>query len=660
MPRRLHTSIRAKLVVFTLLPLVCAIAACWLLGVSLISARLIGDAQRQVDVKLNTAEQLFHHEIEHLEELVNLTAIAPEMADALRHDSAGEMKGVLGLLLRNERLAFLNVVNRYGMVVYRVANPAVSGDRVLDNPLIRSALAGQGGGGILRLSPQGMHTENSELPDRARIAVRPTPEAAPYSKAVEEDGLFFQAATPVRDGNGTILGALVAGVLINSDHALVDDITRIVFEEKSGGTATIFLGDLRVATSVRDERGERAIGTLMSEEVRNVVLERGETWNDRAFVYNDWFMSAYRPLRDPRGRVIGALYVGLPEAPVKALHARTNLLFGIILAGGSLIGLVLAGWLSRRLARPIRDLAEGARRIAAGERHADIPVIGHDEIAVLAEEFNIMAERLRHREEEVGILNRTLEEKVAQRTKELEEKGARLLAAERELAQAERLAEVGLLAAGVAHEINNPLAIIRGNAELLQMALPESAEQQEEIGVILGQTTRVERIIGQLRSFSRRQIRAPGPVLLESLLDEILDQISHQHATGAINLVRHYQPGITLHADGDQLRQVFTNLILNALQAMPTGGTLAITTSATPAVNCRIQIADTGPGLSTETLERLFTPFYTTKPQGTGLGLSVSYGIVREHGGQIEAANRSDTPGAIFTVTLPMTNGGRH
>jgi two-component system NtrC family sensor kinase len=655
MRRRFRTSIRFKLVVFTLLPLVGAIVACWLIGVSLITARMAGEAQRQVSVKLATAEQLLQHDIERLEEIVTLTALTPELGEALRHDSAGRMAGTLGGLLRNERLAFLNVINRYGMVVYRVANPAVSGDRGLDDPLVSRALAGQVGGGTQRFTPARMRRENPELPARARIGVRPTPLAAPYSKAVEEDGLFLQATAPVRDHSGAVIGALAAGVMLNADDARVDNITHIVFGDESGGSATIFLGDLRIATNVRDERGERAIGTLMSEGVRKVVLENGESWNDRAFVYNDWFLSAYRPLRDPLGQVIGALYVGMPEAPLKALHTRVNLLFGGILFGGALIGLVLVGWLSGRLARPVRILADGARRLAAGERHAEIPVSGHDEIATLAEEFNTMAARLHAREAEIGSLNRTLEEKVARRTAELEEKGRQLLAAERELARAERLAEVGLLAAGVAHEINNPLAIIRGNAELLQISLPEMAEDQEEVGVILKQTSRIERIVGQLRSFSRSQGKTPVSVDLALLLDDIVEQIGHQSPLAGVVVERRYQAEIRLHADGDQLRQVFTNLILNALQAMAGHGTLTIETIAAPEENCcRTRILDTGPGLPPDAAERLFTPFYTTKPQGTGLGLSVSYGIVREHGGQIEAANRDDGRGTAFTVTLPL------
>jgi two-component system NtrC family sensor kinase len=293
-------------------------------------------------------------------------------------------------------------------------------------------------------------------------------------------------------------------------------------------------------------------------------------------------------------------------------------------------------------------LADGARRIASGERHAAIPVVGHDEIATLAEEFNIMAERLREREDEIGLLNRTLEEKVARRTAELEEQG-------RQLARAERLAEVGLLASGVAHEINNPLAIIRGNAELLQLSLPEAADAQEEVGVILKQATRIERIVGQLRSFSRSRGSRPESLELAPLLDEIVEQIGHQSPLHGVVVERRYRPGIILHADGDQLRQVFTNLILNALQAMAGGGTLTIETGlAGNDSSCLIRILDTGPGLGEDAAERLFTPFYTTKPQGTGLGLSVSYGIVREHGGQIEAASRSDGPGAVFTVTLPL------
>jgi two-component system NtrC family sensor kinase len=655
MRRRLLTSIRLKLGLATLLPLVGAIAACWLIGFSLITVRLTGDAQRQVNTKLAAAEQIVEHEVERLQEVVSLMALAPEMAEALAADGPGEMAGVLGIVLRSERLAFLNVVNRYGMVVYRVANPAVHGDKLTDDPLVRQALAGEAGGGTLRLVPERMLLEDPQLPARARIGVRTTPQATPYSKAVEEDGLFLQATAPVLDRHGTVIGALAAGVMLNRDDTLIDTITHVVFGDAPGGAATIFLGDLRIATSVRDEQGQRAVGTLMSESVREVVLTGGAPWNDRAFVYSDWFISAYRPLRDPIGEVVGALYVGMPEAPFQALHAQVNLLFGAVLVGGSLIGLGLAGWLSGRLARPIRVLADGARRLASGGRHAAISVSGHDEIATLAEEFNIMAERLREREDEVHSLNRTLEEKIARRTAELEEKGKQLLAAERELARAERLAEVGLLAAGVAHEINNPVAIIRGNAELLQMALPEAADAQDEVGVILRQTTRIERIVGQLRSFSRSRGSRPGPVELAPLLDDILEQIGHQASLAGVTIERRDHPGICLRADADQLRQVFTNLVLNALQAMQGQGTLTIETAADRAGDCcRIGILDTATGLPDDAAERLFTPFYTTKPQGTGLGLSVSYGIVREHGGQIEAANRRDGPGAVFTVTLPL------
>jgi two-component system NtrC family sensor kinase len=336
MPRRLRTSIRLKLVVFTLLPLVCASVACWLIGVTLITARVASEAQRQVNSRLATAEQLFHHEIERLEEIVTLTALAPEMGSALRRDGVGAMEGVLGMVLRSERLAYLNVVNRYGTVVYRVANPTGGGDRALDDPLVGRALAGVAGGGVLRFAPQRMATDNPELADRARIAVRATPRAAHYSKAVEEDGLFLQAAAPVRDRDGTLLGALVAGVMLNGETHLIDNITRTALGDESGGTATIFLGDLRIATSVRDEQGERAVGTLLSERVRRIVLERGESWNDRAFVYNDWYLSAYRPLRDPAGKVLGALYVGMPEAPLRALHFQVNLMFGGVLVAGRL------------------------------------------------------------------------------------------------------------------------------------------------------------------------------------------------------------------------------------------------------------------------------------------------------------------------------------
>ncbi len=266
-----------------------------------------------------------------------------------------------------------------------------------------------------------------------------------------------------------------------------------------------------------------------------------------------------------------------------------------------------------------------------------------------------MKHRLKEREHEILALNRTLEEKVTERTTQLEEKNEQLLLAQKELAQAERLAAIGLLASGVAHEINNPLAIIRGNAELLEMNSSAGDHGSEELDTIMRQVARIERIVKNLRDFSRSGDKQLSRFSLGEVLEDILDQVGHQVSLDPYTVTRDYRgKEIIIEADEDQLRQVFTNLIVNGLQAMEEGGTLFVDIGADPEGGlCRVAVADTGPGIGEEQVEKLFTPFYTTKSQGSGLGLAVSYGIVRDHGGEIEVLSEP-AQGTIFCVVLPL------
>ena len=354
--------------------------------------------------------------------------------------------------------------------------------------------------------------------------------------------------------------------------------------------------------------------------------------------------------------VIGAstLYLGIHELPFFVDRSRIHIIFSAILLFVTLIGVSLSAWLGSSLARPIRAVEEGARLLALGEHIPDIVVGGHDEISVMAEEFNIMKHRLIERENEILLLNRTLEEKVAERTAQLDEKKQWLLVAEQELARAERLVGVGILASGVAHEINNPLAIIRGNAELLEMSERLNASDLSEVEIIIGQVGRVERIVSNLLTFATTKKKSVHPCNIEALLDDILDQIGHQVPLEKYAVKRKYQgAGNDIEGDEDQLRQVFTNLIVNGLQAMETGGTLTVSSAVDGEGECcAVTIGDSGPGISAEVQKKLFTPFFTTKPRGTGLGLAVSYGIVRDHGGDIRVESKPGE-GTAFTVLLP-------
>jgi two-component system NtrC family sensor kinase len=658
--KRLATSIRLKLTVATLLPLMTAIVVCWVIGASTITTRFSRQALQTVASNLNSAHEIFLADLSRLTDIIRLTSQSPELTAVLAAPPAEGVTSPLQTILRNERLSFLTVVDRFGFVRYRAANPSFTGDSRKSEKLIADALKGAPNSGIMVLTPLQAGRENPQLPSAMQLPVKATAHARIYTKKVEDRGLFQVAAAPVVGRDGTVIGAVYGGVLLNNDQHLTDRITRVLFQKdatdiRNNGNTTIFLDDVRIATTVVDEQGKPAIGTLMSDEVFS-SLSLGTIWTGTAYVLNTRYFTSYEPLRDLKGAIVGALYVGMPEKPLLQLRGQINLIFSAVLVFVSLIGIVLSAWLGANLSRPIRALAEGARRIASGDHLPDISVESDDEIASLAGEFNTMKRRLRERDEENQNLNRTLEQKVMERTTQLEEKSQQLLSTQKELAEAERLAGIGLLASGVAHEINNPLAIIRGNAELLEMSECLDSTDRPEVETIIKQVGRVERIVSNLLTFARTKKKVISSFHVEVLLDEILNQVGHQISMESFHVQRNYHDGSNvLEGDEDQLRQVFTNLILNGLQAMDTGGTITVSTVYDlEAGHCSVTVEDSGPGITADIREKLFTPFFTTKSRGTGLGLAVSYGIVKDHGGHIMVESEQGQ-GALFTVVVPLT-----
>lgn len=657
--KRLRTSIRVKLTIATLIPLVTAIALCWVVGASIITSRFSSQALYTVETSLNSAHELFLGEQSRLSDIIRLTSRLPELAENLSTSGPTASVAPLRLLLGNEHLSFLTLVDRNGLVRYRAANPSFNGDSRIGDKIVSAALKGAVTSGITVLQAEQAGRENPQLPGKMVIRLKATPHAYTSSKTMEERGLFLVASAPVLGSDGKLLGAVYGGILINSDNRLVDRITSVVFQQgdtdtRVRGNATMFLDNIRIATTVRDEQDKPAIGSLMSEEVF-AAISRGTKWIGRAFVLKEHYFTAYEPLRDLAGAVVGALYVGMPERPLMQLRSQVNIIFSCVLLFLTIIGVTLSAWIGSKMTRPVRALADGARRITAGEDLPDIHVDSHDEIAELADEFNIMKHRLAIREDENRALNHTLEQKVMERTAQLEEKNQQLLAAQKELAESERLAAVGMLASGVAHEINNPLAIIRGNAELLEMTATLDNPANEEVETIIRQTDRIERIVRNLLTFSRSGIKRLSLVSLGILVDDILDQVGHQIPLDQYRIVRNYRDGeIEVEGDEGQLRQVFTNLIVNGLQAMEGGGMLTVETSLNMAQQqANITITDSGPGISAEQREKIFTPFFTTKRDGTGLGLAISYGIVTDHAGEIRINGEVGT-GAVFTVVLPL------
>ena len=245
-----------------------------------------------------------------------------------------------------------------------------------------------------------------------------------------------------------------------------------------------------------------------------------------------------------------------------------------------------------------------------------------DEVETLIQKFNIMEEHLTQRE--------------------------------KELLQSKKLAAIGTLAAGVAHELNNPLNNIYTTAQRLQKKTGEECPDFLKKGLddIFGQTMRIKRIVGDLLEFARGREPHLRPVELRSLLAGVYRHLGEQMNTGAIRFLSDLHPEeIVLYADQEQLEQVFINLFANAVDALPNGGDLVVRAEEEDH-HIKIQVSDTGTGMSRETIEKVFEPFYTTKNKGTGLGLAIVFNIIQKHQGKIEVAS-AEGKGTTFTIILP-------
>ncbi len=522
------------------------------------------------------------------------------------------------------------------------------------------------------LAPEQQSLLGPALRQRVPVPLVATRNATPTGRTVEDRALVLLATRPVWGAQGQLLAHLQTGVLLNRNLAFIDHINQIVYPEGSlplarwgsHGTATLFLDDVRISTNVRlfgTEKDERAIGTRVSQTVRNSVLGQGSTWLDRAFVVNDWYVSAYQPLASGSGQNVGMLYVGILERPFTLLKYGALVSVGVLFFAVMFIAAVVSLRWAQGIFRPLEQMEATMQRVEEGALEARVgPVHSSDEIGRLAGHLDRLLAV-------IDTNTRHLDAQVAERTRALE-------LAQQQLVHSEKMATVGQLTASIAHEVNNPIAVIQGNLDLLRelIGAEGAARIGPELKLVDEQIERMRLIVTRLLQFARPSeyagyVEAVDP---EQALDDCLVLAAHQMARTSITVQRHYHATRQPQVNRQELQQVLVNLIVNSMHAMPGGGTLTLTTrdiggpgdTHTPeswqGPGVALEVADTGRGLSEELLGRLFQPFVTRRPDGTGLGLWISRGLVQRYGGDIRAANRpGPATGAVFTVLLKCAAG---
>jgi signal transduction histidine kinase len=451
-------------------------------------------------------------------------------------------------------------------------------------------------------------------------------------------GSFLFTSAPVLGSGGEIVGALLLGTDLKhlTDELKGESLADIAIETRSG--------DLLASTLPPSDEGWSAL-LLPSDQAGLVAGTQIREFG----LYGRRYQGAYSPWL-VRGASLGVLIVVLPSNFLVTAEATSRGTFSVVFSLGTLAVMLAGYFLAQSIARPILRLRSMAQAVAGGDLMQSSGLARKDEIGDLASAFDTMTEHLRLRTQEAERLYA----EALDRNRQLQEMYDQVQAAQRQLVQSEKLAAVGQLAAGIVHDVKNPLAVIKGVAEEMMESQEREVQEAESLQVIRDNAGRASTIVSDLLVFARQTGAAMVPRDLCETVEGSLRLTAYLVRKANIRLAKDLPDReLIIRHDGQQIQQVLINLIQNAIQAMPDGGTLKIglTGNEDGAV---IHVEDTGLGISPENILRVFDPFFTTKPegQGTGMGLSVSYGIVSRHGGVIEVES---TPGqgTVFTVRLP-------
>ncbi|MCW8935028.1 MAG: cache domain-containing protein [Gammaproteobacteria bacterium] len=666
----IRSAVRYKLLALVLFPILLVMPIALVLAIYWGK----GFAYEQLFIKVNTDLTVAHDVFKRIREdylsRLGLVAESHSFYVALEKHDTESIKQQLTILKNTSGFDYLHLLDTEGNLL--VENYSVDYNRV--SKLLLSAAHGEPSVGIEIFDHKRMLAENKDLAQQIILPLIETEHARPTSRRIEDRGMVIRAIYPAKNSKGKVIALLDGGVFLNLNFTFVDTIRDLVYgpgslPEDSIGTVTVFLDDVRISTNVVLKPGERALGTRVSNAVRTKVLEQGEVLIDSAFLVNDWYIAAYKPIVDINGERVGMLYAGYLEAPFRVAFWKA---LGVLILL-FIVLMLLSAWLSIRGAKSIFKPLEAMSAVVRATRDGKQLRIGEqkstDEIGELSRELDIMLDQLQERNQLIQQSAALLEIKVTERTTELELKNADLyktiavLRQTREqLVLSEKMAALGELTAGVAHEINNPTQVILGNLDLVIEAMGSHIEPvNEELELVIHQVYRIQDIINNLLQYAR-----PGEyagylkeINVNTVVNNTQKLLTHMQRTYPFQLELDLQAEKVVRMNEQELEQVLVNLVTNAIHALDKEpGIINVATRDWDDKNgvnkgVVIKIKDNGSGMTQEQISRIFNPFYSTKKsgEGTGLGLSLSYSLMRHYGGNISVESELGE-GAEFYVWI--------
>lgn len=504
-----------------------------------------------------------------------------------------------------------------------------------------AAAGGQAVGGTRLVSLEELDAMRGDFPGRRSIRIRPTPMARPTDRDVLDQVMAKEYAIAVLNDTGRVEGVLYGGRIINRDYTFVDRIRDMVFSRESyrgkpTGTVTIFQDDVRISTNVLNEDGQRAIGTRVSAQVYEKVVEEGLIWHDRAFVVTDWYKTAYEPIRSIDGTVIGVLYVGTLEQPFNDKARQILLIFLAAVAAVTAIAVLLSVVLAGAVSKPLTQVVHASECLASGDWGCELNTnTSIKEINSMAEAFNAMALGLKERQESLRVSN----EKLATMNKSYVD-----------------------LIGFVAHELKGILASAVMNAYAVRDGYlgMVNFKQRKALDSVTRNLDYLDATVKKFLNLGRVErgeldVHKTTLNLKKDVFDVSINSLAAISIRKKLNIVNEIDPSLDVQADADLMQVVANNLVSNAIKYSPDAGQISVTARQ---VNGKVEIDvynDSTP-ISDEQRARLFRKFSrldspeTKKVKGTGLGLYITKQIVERHGGDIRVEPRDHGNSFVFQI----------
>lgn len=624
------------IVIFSLLAVIIAIVT-----FNYVNTNTIREAENRVRIYMRAAWEIHDSEIEPVRSAAEVLSQRGTIRELLSEPQNEQLRLRIQEELEPVRQShgadILNLMTPDGTVIVRTRFPYNTGDTVTDDPMVRKVInAQQSSAGNVIFPMARLDVEGPGLIERT------------LSYNGDPRGMLAGAAVPVVE-NGQLLGIIQMGRLLNGYIEEVDRIRDAVFaneyyQGKPVGTATIFMDDLRISTNVQDNQGRRAVGTRVSREVAEHVLEKGLSWTGRAFVVDTWYLSQYDPIKDPDGTIIGMLYVGELEQKYLDLRTRAVLLTLSVILAGMILTFIMSYFIIRGILEPTRNLLHATRSISSGDLSHRVEVTGKDEVSQLAISFNEMAEQLEQQRQ-----------KIEQNQTELEDLNSELRGINKNYME---------MLGFVSHELKNPLtSAIMSLYTVKDGYLGEiNPAQQKSLNSVANSLDYFQEMIQHYLDLSRLEkgeleVNITQVCLNDDIVQPVINSLEREMHERHMTLENHIPEGLILNVDYNLLRIVYDNLLSNAIKYGLDGGRIILDAQESRQMMV-LSVLNDSQGIPPEKLSHLFKKFgrlddpqFASK-KGTGLGLFICRQIIEKHGGEIWAASEVGA-WVKFSFTLP-------